>query len=58
MRMDVPVGNGILTVESDAQAIARAEGGVKGKGGDAARACLRLIELKRAFWGHTGGQTA
>lgn len=49
-RHDVPVGNGILTVENEAQAIARAEGGIKGKGGDAARACLRLIELKRGFW--------
>ena len=28
-----------------------AEGGINGKGGDAARACLRLIETKRAFWG-------
>ncbi|HPG89197.1 MAG TPA: 6,7-dimethyl-8-ribityllumazine synthase [Hyphomicrobium sp.] len=51
-RHDVPVGNAILTVETEAQAIARAEGGIKGKGGDAARACLRLIELKRGFWGH------
>lgn len=50
-RHDVPVGNGILTVENKAQAIARAEGGISGKGGDAARACLRLIELKREFWG-------
>jgi 6,7-dimethyl-8-ribityllumazine synthase len=50
MRQDVPVGNGILTVETEAQAIARAEGGRSGKGGDAARACLRLIELKRGFW--------
>lgn len=49
-RHDVPVGNGILTVENEAQAIARAEGGISNKGGDAARACLRLIELKRAFW--------
>lgn len=49
-RHDMPVGNGILTVETEAQAIARAEGGIKGKGGDAARACLRLIELKRGFW--------
>lgn len=49
-RHDVPVGNGILTVENEAQAIERAEGGIKGKGGDAARACLRLIELKRGFW--------
>ena len=55
-REDVPFGNGILTVESEAQALARAEGGSKGKGGDAARACLRLIELKRAFWGQTGAQ--
>lgn len=49
-RHDVPVGNGILTVETEAQAISRAEGGIKGKGGDAARACLRLVELKRGFW--------
>ena len=48
---DVPVGNGILTVESEAQAIERAQGGLAGKGGDAARACLKLIEIKRAFWG-------
>jgi len=51
VRHDVPVGNAILTVETEAQAIARAEGGRKGKGGDAARACLSLIEIKRAFWG-------
>lgn len=48
---DVPVGNAILTVDTEAQAIARAEGGIKGKGGDAARACLKLIELKRGLWG-------
>jgi 6,7-dimethyl-8-ribityllumazine synthase len=52
-RHDVPVGNGILTVETEAQAIARAEGGAAGKGGDAARACLKLIELRRGFWGHS-----
>ena len=50
MHQGVPVGNGILTVETEAQAIARAEGGRSGKGGDAARAGLRLIELKRGFW--------
>ena len=50
MHQGVPIGNGILTVETEAQAIARAEGGRSGKGGDAARACLRLIELKRGFW--------
>ena len=51
VRRDVPVGNAILTVDTRAQALARAEGGIAGKGGDAARACLRLIETKRAFWG-------
>jgi 6,7-dimethyl-8-ribityllumazine synthase len=45
----VPVGNGILTVDTEAQALARARGGINGKGGDAVRACLRLIELQRAF---------
>lgn len=51
LRHRVPVGNGILTVETEAQALARAEGGRNGKGGDAARACLRLVELQRAFQG-------
>lgn len=52
IRHDVPVGNAILTVDTEAQAIARAEGGRRGKGGDAARACLAVLELKRGFWGH------
>ncbi len=47
----VPLGNGILTVDTEAQALARAQGGRQGKGGDAARACLRLIEVARAFQG-------
>ncbi len=51
IRHCVPVGNGILTVETEAQAMARARGGADGKGGDAARACLRLIELARAYQG-------
>lgn len=49
----VSVGNGILTVDTEAQALARARGGIDGKGGDAARACLRLIELQRAFEGQS-----
>lgn len=48
-RHNVPVGNGILTVENHAQAMARARGGVEGKGGHAARACLKLIEIAHAF---------
>ena len=51
IRHDVPVGNGILTVETEDQAVARAEGGIAGKGGDAARACLDVLALKRSFGG-------
>lgn len=46
---NVPLGNAILTVDTEAQAMARARGGRKGKGGDAANACLSLIELARKF---------
>jgi len=40
------IGNGILTVENEAQALARAHRERLDKGGDAARACLSLIDLK------------
>lgn len=48
VRRMLPFGNGILTVENDAQARLRAsrEGG--DKGGDAARAALALFRLKLA----------
>jgi 6,7-dimethyl-8-ribityllumazine synthase len=49
VRYAVPIGNGILTVENKSQALVRAHGGPEGKGGDAARACLRMIDLARAF---------
>lgn len=42
----VAVGNGILTVENDEQAWVRARRSEKDKGGDAARAALRMIEVK------------
>jgi 6,7-dimethyl-8-ribityllumazine synthase len=45
----IPVGNAILTVETMEQAMERARGGRAGKGGDAARACLRLIEIQNQF---------
>ncbi len=45
----IPVGNAILTVDTEAQALARAKGGRKGKGGDAARACFALIDAARRF---------
>jgi 6,7-dimethyl-8-ribityllumazine synthase len=43
------IGYGILTVENEAQALARAERAKKNKGGEAARACLAMIALKRRF---------
>jgi 6,7-dimethyl-8-ribityllumazine synthase len=43
----LPCGNGILTVDTEAQAWARARITEQDKGGDAARAALSLIALKR-----------
>jgi 6,7-dimethyl-8-ribityllumazine synthase len=43
------IGNGILTVEDEAQAIARADPAQGDKGGDAARAALALLDLKARF---------
>jgi 6,7-dimethyl-8-ribityllumazine synthase len=45
----IPIGNAILTVDTEAQAMARAKGGREGKGGDAVRACLAVIALERVF---------
>jgi len=42
-----PIGNGILTVENEAQALVRADPKQLDKGGDAARAALALIRLQR-----------
>jgi 6,7-dimethyl-8-ribityllumazine synthase len=49
MQNGIPLGNAILTVESEAQALERARGGREGKGADAVRACLTLIALERTF---------
>jgi 6,7-dimethyl-8-ribityllumazine synthase len=43
----LPIGNGIITVENEAQAFARAHMDGQDKGGDAARAALALVALKR-----------
>ena len=43
------VGNGILTVENEAQAIVRADPAQGDKGGDAAKAALTLLALKERF---------
>jgi 6,7-dimethyl-8-ribityllumazine synthase len=41
------LGNGIITVNSEAQAWARARAGELNKGGDAARAALAMLRIKR-----------
>lgn len=46
VRHNVPVGNGILTTETMQQAQIRAAADGKNKGGDAARAVLKLLEIK------------
>ena len=47
----LPIGNGIITVDNEAQAFARARMEEQDKGGDAARAALSLIALKRRLAG-------
>lgn len=43
----IPIGNGILTVENEAQAWVRARKTEKDKGGDAARAALAMLKLRQ-----------
>ena len=43
------IGNGILTVENEQQAIVRADPAQKDKGGEAAKAALALYELRQRF---------
>ena len=45
----VAMGFGILTCETMQQARVRADINQKNKGGEAARACLRMIDVKRHF---------
>jgi 6,7-dimethyl-8-ribityllumazine synthase len=43
------IGNGILTVENEAQALTRARPTEKDKGGEAAKAAIAMLELKSRF---------
>lgn len=43
------IGYGILTVENMAQAIERADPNGRDKGGEAARACLAIVDLARSL---------
>jgi 6,7-dimethyl-8-ribityllumazine synthase len=47
----LPIGNGIITVNTEAQAFERARPEEINKGGDAARAVLALVRLKRQWAG-------
>lgn len=51
VRHGLCIGNGILTVEDERQAEVRARRDGGDKGGDAARACLALVELKARLAG-------
>jgi 6,7-dimethyl-8-ribityllumazine synthase len=48
---NLAIGNGILTVDTEAQAWARARANEGDKGGFAARACLTMIALRRQLLG-------
>lgn len=43
----IPIGNGILTVENEEQALVRADPAQKDKGGEAAKAALAMLALKQ-----------
>jgi len=45
------IGNGVLTVENEAQALARADPQDKDKGGEAAKAALAMLGLRQRFRG-------
>jgi 6,7-dimethyl-8-ribityllumazine synthase len=45
----IAIGNGILTVENEAQAIVRADPKQKDKGGEAAVAAMALLNLQNRF---------
>ena len=47
----IPIGNGIITVENEAQALARADANQKDKGGEAAKAAIAMYDLAVKFRG-------
>lgn len=51
VNQQLAIGNGIITVENDAQAKARADKGQKDKGGFAANACLKMIKIRSELGG-------
>ena len=49
LKHNVPIGNGIITVENEAQAIARSSDNEKNKGYEAALATIELLKLKQSL---------
>lgn len=47
LKHDMPIGNGIITVENEKQAIARSSNNDKNKGFEAAQAAIKLLTLKQ-----------
>lgn len=45
----IAIGNGILTVENEEQALVRADAAQKDKGGEAAKAALAMLDLQARF---------
>ena len=45
----IVIGNGILTVENEAQALTRARPDEKNKGGEAAQGAITMLELRSRF---------
>ncbi|HZV56899.1 MAG TPA: 6,7-dimethyl-8-ribityllumazine synthase [Sphingobium sp.] len=45
----IAIGNGILTVENEDQALVRADPAQKDKGGEAAKAAIRMLEIVGQF---------
>lgn len=45
----IAIGNGIITVENEDQALIRADPAQKNKGGEAARAAIALLDLRKQY---------
>ena len=45
----IAIGNGIITVETEKQAFARADKHRKDKGGEAAKAAMAMLKLREKF---------
>ncbi len=50
LKYSLPIGNGIITVENEAQALARSSDNHKNKGYEAAVAAIELLKLKQKKW--------